>query len=60
MIIDVKQMTINEVDKLEEEIDSDGEDIAPRKDAGGDPSEAALTKMEDFGTCESDLWLRVG
>jgi len=51
LIIDVKQMTINEVDKPEEEIDSDGEDIVKRKDAGADLSEAALSKVEDFGMC---------
>jgi hypothetical protein len=42
-------MTINEVDRPEVEIDSDGEDVVKRNDAGGDPSEAALSKMEDFG-----------
>jgi hypothetical protein len=52
-------MTINEVDKLEAEIDSDGEDVVKRKDGGGDPSEAALSKMEDFGRCQPDLWLYV-
>ena len=46
-------MTINEVDKDNEvEMDSDGEDIIKRPNADGNPSEAALAKLEDFGECQ--------
>jgi len=49
-------MTINEVDKLEEdEFDSDAEEVIRRKAEGQNPSKAALEKMEDFGTCLPEL-----
>jgi len=42
-------MTIDEVDKTEPEMDSDGEEIVKSRNMDGNPSEAAMSKLEDFG-----------